>query len=225
MRSMQIKAAAAIVIAVILSVAGYFGYAKYQESQFIQTLTPHVKNTSLRVGNSTRFETEKTNITFKELFDRLEADIAEIDRRVLEIQSVSTPKTTVAEPTIAYMKASQEYLRALLQKYRKHLAANNALDWSKNMKQNLLDSNSYGLSFALQQLTKAVSDLEDATAAVTAAEKDVQETVGKLKDARAMVASIYSEDALVPTTQLDAVAAKNAAMPSEAASAPAKTGT
>lgn len=45
----------------------------------------------MRVTNELRFETESSKITFKELFEKLEADIAEIDKKII-VQSLSNPK-------------------------------------------------------------------------------------------------------------------------------------
>src|SRR5215470_7062569 len=114
------------IAAVVLLIAGmgYIAYGKYEHNRFVASLVPHVKNSSLRVVNSTRYETDGGSlISAKELFEKLESDIAEIDKQLLEVQTLSSPKTSsITDPTVEYLKASQECLRALLQKYRKFLA-------------------------------------------------------------------------------------------------------
>ena len=52
---------------------------------------------------------------FKELFEKLESDVAEIDKRILDVQTTATPKNKeITDPVLAYMNSSQELLRAVL---------------------------------------------------------------------------------------------------------------
>lgn len=208
-------------ILMLLGAGGYFAYGKYQHTRFVESLAPHVKNASLRVSNSARYETEeKTNITFKELFEKLEADIAEIDKRLIDIQSLSSPKTAaVTDPTVAYLRASQASLRALLQKYRKWLALTSAINWAQRSVDELRASTSYGFEFAKHSSDKAIRQVGQAEKEYNASLPDLLTAVNKLAAARSQVKPHFTEDALIPAAQLEAVAKKNSPKSAEPAEA------
>ena len=71
---------------------------------------PTIKNTSLRLANGFIYETtDKSPITFKELFDKLEVDIGEIDKRILEVQTIAAPgQKSIADSTVEYMALARD---------------------------------------------------------------------------------------------------------------------
>jgi hypothetical protein len=202
-----------IYIALALSVAigGYFGYQNYQQSIFIASLTPHVKNASIRVLNSTRFETDSdSKATFREVFERLETDIAEIEKHLIEAQTLATPKTApIAEPSVRYMKASQEYLRALLQKFRRALKHSSASDRTEEALADLRSSRGYGFEYAKKRTDKALEELRKAEYEYNAASKELAATASALIESSKALQGTLASDALVPIGALQAVIDKN----------------
>ena len=207
-----------IVILILVSV-GYVAYGRYQHARVLESMIPHVKNSSLRVANSSRYEFEEdSHITYKELFEKLESDIAEIDKHLLEVQTRSSTKTSaLTNPTVEYLKASQEYLRALLQKYRKQLNLQSALRWANESLDELRGSSYYGFEYAKRRSDKAIADVKKAEQEFSESLPDVLAAVTKLKDARSRVKSLYPEDALIAVGQLEMVAAKNSSKPARTA--------
>jgi len=200
----------AVAAAIILVGIAYLSYVQYEKSRLIDLITPHLKNISLRVANATRYETEAgTNITFKELFEKVEADIAEVDKRLIEIQTIASPKTAkLTDPVITYLKISQEYLRALLQKYRMTMKANSAMHWSDKAIDDLRNSSGYGFDFAKRSAEKALEELKDAGKEYEDSKVGLRAATLKLKETRAAIATILPEESLIPVIQLDAVIAK-----------------
>lgn len=203
------------VIAIAVAIGGYFGYSTYEQHKFVESIRPHVKNASLRLTNASRYETEDgTKITFKEVFEKLESDIAEIDKRILDVQTLATPANKdVTDPVIDYMKASQELLRALLMKYRKRLAVSTASDWFDRSLDELRASNRYGFEYAKKATDRAMKEFDKALEESGKATTDVVVTVAKLKDALARVTVVAPSDALIDPTILDAIAKKNEPKP------------
>lgn len=200
-----------IAVVVVLTVAGYLGYTEYRRARFVESLVPHVKNVSLRVANSTRGATEDdSKITFKELFERLESDIGEIDKRLLEVQTLSSSVTKkVTEPTVYYLNTSQVYCRSLLAMYRKRLAASIAHDL---VKKRLADQWSAMGSSTFDYITRSVNEaIEDSEKADKECQESIPEllaAVSKLKEARSPLKEIFAADALIPLEQIDAVVKK-----------------
>ena len=213
------KVLVAILLLLIVG-AGYVAFGKYQHKRFIEALVPHVKNASLRVANSARYETEESSrITYKELFEKFESDISEVDKRLIDIQSLSSPKTSqVTDPTVTYLKASQEYLRALLQKNRKQLAVSIAVNWANKSLDELRASSSYGFDFAMHSSDNAIKSVGDAEREYNASIPELVASVTKLKESREGVRNLFPEDALIPVSQLNAVIQKNLSEPKTAAS-------
>lgn len=208
------------VIAIALVAIAYISYGEYQKGKLTDALIPHVKNASLRVANSARYETDAdTKITFKELFERLEADIAEIDKLLIEVQTISSPKTApISDPVVAYLKTSQEYLRAMLQKSRKTLAFSNAIEWTEKSLEDLKEASGYGFDFAKRSADQAMKELGKAEDEVRAAVPELRVATEKLKAARSTLVATFPADALIPAEQLEAVIVKNSAKPEAAAS-------
>ncbi len=78
-----------VIIAVISGI--YLGYQWYQGKKLIEAMTPYVKNTSLRTSNNLLYEINGgSTITYNKFLERLEGDISEIDKTLLDTQN-STP--------------------------------------------------------------------------------------------------------------------------------------
>lgn len=204
------KKLAFIVLAICAIVGSYFGYVSYDKHKFVKSITPNVKNTSIRLANAIRIETEEgSKITFKELFDKLESDINEIDKHILEIQTLATPSNkAVTEPVLTYLKSSQELLRSLLAMNRKILAYSSARDRSFSAIADykagsyFMDETLYRMAKnAIIESTKAMKERDEALA-------DVVKATKIMKDSRFKVASIMSSDALSDPAIFDAVIKK-----------------
>lgn len=201
-----------IAVALVIAIGGasFFGYQKHAEAAFVETLTPHVKNASIRVTNSSEIEIKPSQATFKELFERLDADVSEIDKRLIEVQSISSAKTEkTTGPTVAYLRATQEFSRSLSMKYRKTLAAKNSLERFTDSAKELGAVSGYGMQYARERFDRASQDADKAIEESKTATKDLVSAAQSLKDARSKVQDIYPAEALVDVKQLDAVIAAN----------------
>ncbi len=200
----------ALVVAV-LAIGGYFGFTTYEKHKFIESIRPHVKNVSLRLTNASQYETEDgTKITFKELFEKLESDIAEIDKRILDVQTIATPANKdVTDPVMEYMKGSQELLRALLTKYRKRLDAVNASDRTDTAIEELRSADHYGFEYAKKAAYKAAKDFDNAIEESDKAISDVVATAANLRRSLARATTVLPGDTLIDPTILDAIAKRN----------------
>ena len=193
-------------LVVALAAGGAYGYKHYQRSELIALVTPSVKNASIRVTNASKLETDKTSITFKELFDRMEQDTAEIEKRSIEIQSASNKDNAeIIDPAVAYLKTCQDFSRALAMKYRKKLALSNALDRFKDAHDDMGTSNSYTFEYAKKRSDVALKEVTKAMDEAASAEHDFVVAAKNLKSTRAKASALMPEDALVEVSQLDVV--------------------
>lgn len=205
----KIVIAAAVVL--IAGLAGYFGYDSYQQAKFTQAATPFVKNSSLRLANGLRYEVASSaGITFRELFSKLEENIAETEKNILQIQTISTPaQKKLADPIITYLQCAQEIQRILVSKYRKHLAAQSALERAQEAVRDLASANRYtrdvyerSSSKALEEASNAANEGKEAMVALAAAAE-------RMKDLADEVREILSADAIIDTSTLDSVIENN----------------
>lgn len=204
---------------VLVAISGYFGFTQYEQHKFVESIRPHVKNSSLRVMNATRYETDDgSRITFKELFEKLESDIAEIDKRILEVQTIATPgNKEITEPVLEYLRGSQELLRSLLTKYRKRLAVSNASEWTNRAINELRTAGAYGAEHAIKASDKALKDYQKAIDEYTESTIDVLGATKNLKSAYVKVAAILPSDVLVDLVIIDAIVRKNEPKPRDTA--------
>jgi cytochrome c len=199
----------AAVVLVVMVIAGYVGLNIYRDHQYMEAVTPHIKNISLRVTNAALIETETSKVTYKEVFERLDGDVAEVEKRILEVQTISTADTKgQADLIINYLKASQEFLRALVSKFRKQLAASSAIEWAKQRDDDFWNDSGYS-SYALKAASKARDERLKAIDEYQKAAYDVAETLARLGDARGKLALMAASDALVSDGVIDELKKQN----------------
>lgn len=199
------------VLFAVLAIAGsYLAYAKYEENKFVESLKPHVKNSSLRLANALRYETEEaTKITYQELFEKLEADIAEVDKRILEVQTSEIPRyKDKADTVLAYLRGSQELLRCVLMKYRKQLAYGSAVEWATKSLDELKSASYYGFDSAYKSSGKAIDDINKAEKEYSEAVSAVLSATKKMRELRIKAASVMPVDTLVDAAIFEAFAKK-----------------
>lgn len=198
-----------VAVTVILIAAGYAGFVSYEQRKFVESITPHVKNASLSLANVVRYETEETKITYKELFDKLESDISEIDKRILDVQTIATPSNKkVTDRVIGYLKGSQELLRSLLLKYRKQLAVSSARDSTERSIEFMRNAGQYGHEYASKAADSALKDWRKAEIEYAEAKSDVLNAANNMKKAHASLATNIPSDALADATIFETIAKK-----------------
>jgi hypothetical protein len=210
MRVQMRKQITVAALVVVLAAGGIYGYKQHERSEAIASVAPSIKNASIRVLNTSKLDTEKTSITFKELFDRLEADTSEMEKRSIDIQSAANKSNaSITDPAIAYIKECQEFSRALGMKYRKGLAFSSAMDRVREILAEPTPTSSYEYEYRNNRRSKALDEMNKTSEETGAAEKDLVAAAKRLKEARAKAATIFSEDTLVANSQLDAVIKAN----------------
>jgi hypothetical protein len=208
---MKKKVIIALLLIVIVA-AGYIGFIKYEQFKLVKSITPHVKNASLRLENALRYETENnTKITYKELFEKLESDVSEIDNRILAIQTIATPNDKkVIDPVLEYLKSSQEFLRALLSMYRKQLAYGSIRDWTEQSLDDLKNAgSSYEREYASKAFDNAIKEAEKSLKEYGDSQTDILSAAKNMKEMRSKAAVTIPIDALADPNIFESIIKKN----------------
>ena len=202
----------------MLVTASYCCYRYYLTVQFNDSLTTHVKQSSLRLANSSRFETDdKANIGIAELIRQLEQDIQEIDKKILEIQTLNSVRFhEECDSSVAYLRTGQDFLRALIGKYKAFQIKSIAFEYAQTCLadfKKFLNGDLAGerrLS-SMHQATcvDATAKLAEAHDVYTQAQANVAASAIKLQEVRDTVKKSVSEDALVSPDLLSDIAKKN----------------
>lgn len=196
MNNKRFKQAVALTVAIIaVSCFSYYSYTRHQVSVITVAITPKIKNTSIRVNNAhDMVANPESKATYMECFERLESDIKEIDKNIIDVQSVSTSSNAlVTTPAVEYMKACNSLVRSMLAEVRSRLAYVNADDRSKDAerRRNSYNFDLYGeYKNSIPELNKARKKHNDAV-------NDLRETANKLIPIFTEVSAIFSRDALI----------------------------
>jgi hypothetical protein len=206
------RLAVGLTVTVLLVGLGYHGLGRYKKEQFIEAVSSPIKNASLRVANAATYETnDETKITFKELFDKLELDIGEIDKRILEVQTLAAPnQKNMTDSAVEYMRGSQSVLRTLLAKYRRSLSLASASQAYEAAQEALSSSGDLSL-YKLEALLKASKERKKAAEELSESVSDVLSSVKTLRGALARVATVanFRSDVLIDPAILETIAKKN----------------
>jgi hypothetical protein len=195
---------ALLVGAAITAGGGYVGYERYTQQQFTASLVPHVKNASLRTQNALRAEIDNPQMTYKELFTRLEEDISAVGSRILEVQTVTTEKNkALSEPMVAYLKATQEMLRAMLSESRKSLSLSTAQKMVDDALREMRSSDSYSVRFALNSFNSRIEERNKARQEYTESIRSLHDTGTRLKESLLALKPSVPSDALIEISDLE----------------------
>lgn len=190
----------------LLSSVGYFGYQQYAQAKLMASIRPLVKNASLRVNNAVANELDTSEITFKEVFERLEADIAEIEKKILDVQSVAA--SNVKEKTdvvIAYLKGAQELLRAMLAADRKHLAVNSTMEGIERARRavEFYPKSSIDRLYYNKSLLRALDDAKEKLKEWEESDREVAAVTKKFLEKRAKASAVLPTDVLADVSIIE----------------------
>jgi len=194
-----------LVIVILTGIAGYFGYQEYKVNEFVDIASPHLKNTSIRVAGEIDYMlASNSKITYKELLEKLEEDISEMDKRSLEIQTVASERNKeISLLAVEYVKASQVLSRSFLNHARKALAMTSA---SNSVERKIVayaaSIGTYSTEYERNAADKAMEELRKANAEFLDAIPEVLESAKAFKASREAVAAIFPSDSLVPEGHL-----------------------
>lgn len=200
------KGLAILALVFVLTGAGFFGYRTYNDRQLIQSAIPSIKNTALRVSNALNSMTDdKSGLTYKEMFDKVNADLAEIDKRLLDIQTSTTPSTKERLDEFAkYLKLAQEVLRAESNYFRKQLATENALEWARKAADRIVESSSrYELTYTSKAADDALSDARKKLVEMESAALVMNNALSAFEAFQHTIAPHVGTDTLVESQVLD----------------------
>jgi len=194
---------------VILGAFESSGLGQSNQRKFGELISPPIKNASLRLANVSRYETgADSKVTWKELFERIESDVGEIEKGILEVQMITPPKKDATkEPAIEYLRGVQDLLRALNIKFRRSLALSSA---SEEMDKERLQG-----SGSLEHHVNLLEKEQKAEAELFSSVSGVASSVKALKGALARLAAVarFPSDVLIDPAILDAVGKKNEPRP------------
>jgi hypothetical protein len=198
-----------LILLIFVVFVSYYGYQRYLFNKIILSTHPLVKNTSLRVNNSLSFEINKTNISYNELFLKIESDITEIDKNVLVLQLVATSKTKEEiDNVLEYINVSRDVLRSQLRVYRKRLAVRISLDMSDRAISYYKETSSFTGDIALKHAESALRDADKEVKYLQDSEKELSERLLDLLESRNKVAMFLPVDILINQSLLDNVMKK-----------------
>jgi hypothetical protein len=207
---MRNKVIVYLLIVLVVITGGFFGFRYYKIRSTMGTVAPLLQNISLRVANDVRYEYEPTKITYKELFEKIEKDLSEIDSKIIDVQSMPT---TFCEDkvsgAITYAQSCQELLRMLLNKNRKSLAVSSALEWNKKALDLYLASSYYGAEYAKRSFDEASKDVKTKMQEYKEAAQELSPVIKKVEDARKKVVAYLPAKSVIEQSVLDKLKKKN----------------
>lgn len=206
-----------IVILLILFML-FICYRFYAGLQFKVSLQASIKQSSLRISNSSRFELDnESKIGYAELVRQLEQDIQEIEKSILEVQLLRSSRfDDHCIASVAYLRTGQDFLRALIDKHNafqmKSIANGHVViclgEFKKFTTSDLVGEKRL-LSMHQASCEEAVAKLSEAQKAFSLAEKNVAAMASKLQKATDALKEFVPEESLVNSNQLSGIAKKN----------------
>jgi hypothetical protein len=192
---MNMKKAVIAIIVLVIIVVGYRYYSIYSVKK---VLIPIIHNITLRISNNLKMEYEDSQITYKEYFEKAEKDLAEIDSKIIDIQTVNASfgKSEV-EAALNYAKASQELLRSTSNAKRKQLAFESGIKWAKKSFEDAKEAGEFGREYAYKHANKAYKDVDNASVEYIEAMNVLLKSIKKMEDARKLTRNSFSEKYLI----------------------------
>lgn len=192
-----------------LVVGGYFGFVKYRESQLIAAVAPLVKNGSIRVNDSVLIEIDPGNITFGEAIKKLDKNTSEIDKKIIEVQSLDgSVAPGMQSSAVEYLRSGQALTRSLAGLNRKSLSLSVARANSDAEMKELRASSGYSVEFAVKSARRANEALGKAGAEYFEQVPEMCASAKKFKEQREKFLKSGMAEVVINLENLDKLANK-----------------
>lgn len=199
---------AGIFFVTILGILSIFGYETYRENSAKEAAQPAVKLASAYLSQFINYERESTNITYIEYFRKAEGAINELDKKEIELRSMTTSKNKALYQEAAdYIRLSQSLIRELANSYRNSLELR-ALSASADRSVKRAMSASVGTYESELATNKASVSLNDAEKHLSKSKQTLRNITSFAKEIQKKSDSLgktFGEDSLIEKAVLDAL--------------------
>lgn len=155
-------------VVVGLVIGGYFGFLKYRESNLMAAISPLLKNGSIRVNDSVLIEIDPGNITFGEAIKKLDENTSEIDKKIIEVQSLDAAVApAIQSSAVEYLRSAQALTRSLAGLNRKAFSLHSAKKHADEELKEMRASSGYSVEYAVKSARRANDDYRKAIAEYT----------------------------------------------------------
>lgn len=187
-----------IVIAAI--VAAYFGYQRYQASEFVKALHSPVKEVTLRTKSLLDDTDNPGQMTYRDFAEKADAAIKNADETLLKVESMDTSiNPEAANAAISYIKQARAVSRSLRAVNQADMKSNNALERYKNAVDGFkTTSNRYSYEYAKERADTARKEAEEAVASFTEADENAKSVVQSFIQANTDAGEQLPVDLLMP---------------------------
>lgn len=200
------KLLATAAVLIVVAVAGYYGYTKYQSNALIESTTPHIKEATLRTKSVIELLTAPANVTFGEIFEKGGETVKKIADTLIAVESqTSKGNPEAVQSATKYLKANQEITRTILSTTRARFDARNAADTMDEALADLRRSSGYARTYANERLTRAIERTEKALEKSKIEITGAQASIESLKNAHASASEFFPPDALLPSSAIAAL--------------------
>jgi hypothetical protein len=211
-RRLAIFGVAFILIVVFILAVGvaFFVLRYYEISKARSAIEPLVQNVTLRTSNDINYDVEPSKITYKELFEKLDKDLSEIESKKIDLQTISsTFDEQELEASLNYMKSCQGLLRALESRYYKQLAYSTALETEEKALTFYSSAGYYGRYYTYKTYKDAVEDVKKKEAEYNESMDDVSKAIVAMGPARTGISKFVSDKSIVEDRLLTKLSIKN----------------
>ncbi|MDN2716959.1 MULTISPECIES: hypothetical protein [unclassified Janthinobacterium] len=196
-------------VVVCLAIGGYWGSIKYRESQLLAAIAPLVKNGSIRVNDSILVEVDPGNITFGEAIKKLDENTSEIDKKIIELQSldasIAPGKQTSA---VEYLRVGQVLTRSLAGLSKKSLTMNSTQKRSDEEMKAVRAASGYAIEYAVKSALRANEAATKAAIDYFEQLPEMCESAKKFKDQRQKLLNDGMSENVINPENLDKLANK-----------------
>lgn len=184
------------IAAVVALALGYIGFLQYADGSRLSAMVPHAQAISVRIATQARYQSGELKSSPAEYLERVQADVAEADSRIIALQTLPLPRDKAAAAAVLdYATQARNFLQALgpEAKTRHALAEATAEAAALTRKAN---SHFYEKLLLKGKLGRAQAELKKVTSAHEAALAALTDSYGKLKTAQETAAKHLPKEAL-----------------------------
>ena len=183
-----------VVTCVMVIGLAFVGYRYYHIRTVRGAIEPLVQNITLRTGNDLNYAIDFQKITYKELFDKFDKDKAEIDSKIIDLQTIESRFSgNEIVVSLKYARSCEALLRSLESKFYKDMEMNSAVEWNQKARDAYESSNYFGRYYAKKSYDEAVANFEKKSGEYDGSVDDFAKAIKDTELARSEVSAYLSD--------------------------------